>query len=290
MLGILLVDKPTGMTSHDVVNALRRKLGTRRIGHAGTLDPLASGLLVVGVGPATRFLQFLSLEPKRYSATIRFGLETTTQDAEGEVLARHELPSDLPELVAEAIPAFEGLIEQLPPMYSAVKVAGKSLYRYARAGIDVERQIRKVYVHSFQIDSWHGDSCQAQIVCSGGTYVRTLAHDLGRAVRVGAHLTQLRRTGAGCFESDSAVELEKASAEHLITLDRAIAPMPIIPLSASEVDHIRHGRRITIPNEAEGGLFALADSDGRVIGVGRAIDSMIQPECVIPMGASLGSL
>lgn len=282
MLGILLVDKPTGMTSHDVVNALRRKLGTRRIGHAGTLDPLASGLLVVGVGPATRFLQFLSLEPKKYSATIEFGRETTTQDAEGEVLSEREIPPNLAHVVVEAVPSFLGLIEQIPPMYSAIKVDGKALYRYARAGIDVERKVRRVFVHSIDIVSWQGASCTADIVCSGGTYVRTLAHDLGNAVGAGAHLKALRRTGAGPFSVEDAIDPESIAKANLIPLSTAISPMPILTLSPEQVEHVSHGRKIPNTNGTVADVFALADPSGAVFGIGRALGSMIQPECVIP--------
>lgn len=282
MLGILLIDKPTGMTSHDVVNILRRRLGTRRIGHAGTLDPLASGLLVIGVGPATRFLQFLSLEPKRYRATICFGRETTTQDAEGEVVVETEVPPNLMELVETAIPPFLGLIEQIPPMFSAVKVAGKALHRYARAGLEVERRARTVFVHSIEIQSWEGSICVADIVCSGGTYVRTLAHDLGRKVGTGAHIRALRRTAAGSFDVESAVNLEVVEPEHMMPLARAIAPMPVLPLSAADTGHVRHGRQIPLPKDANGEVLALADPDGTVFGIGRINGSMIQPECVIP--------
>lgn len=282
MLGILLIDKPTGMTSHDVVNVLRRRLGTRRIGHAGTLDPLASGLLVLGVGPATRFLQFLSLEPKQYVATISFGRETTTQDAEGEVVAYREVPTNLSELLSNAIPAFIGLIEQIPPMYSAVKVAGKALYRYARAGIDVERKTRRVFVHSIDIESCDGSNCVARITCSGGTYVRTLAHDLGLAIGTGAHLASLRRTAAGSFTVGVAADLEAVEPKDLIPLAQAISPMPVLPLSSADIDHVRHGRRIHAPPDIASELVALADSEGTVLGVGRIVGSMIQPECVIP--------
>ena len=162
MLGILVIDKPPGMTSHDVVDRVRRRLGTRRVGHAGSLDPMATGVLVVAVGPATRFLQYLPLEPKEYEATIAFGTETDTQDAEGSVLATAPVPSDLDRRVEELLPEFLGPIEQLPPMFSAVKRAGKPLYAYARKGEEVDRTPRTVYVDVFEP---LGDG-RYRIVCS----------------------------------------------------------------------------------------------------------------------------
>jgi tRNA pseudouridine55 synthase len=279
MLGILVIDKPPGMTSHDVVDRVRRRLGTRRVGHAGSLDPMATGVLVVAVGPATRFLQYLPLEPKEYEATIAFGTETDTQDAEGSVLATAPVPSDLDRRVEELLPEFLGPIEQLPPMFSAVKRAGKPLYAYARKGEEVDRTPRTVYVDVFEP---LGDG-RYRIVCSGGTYVRTLAHDLGRRLGCGAHLGALRRTRAGKFSLAEAIGLDEAGPLHLVQLAEALEPMPVITLDLIEVEAIREGRSIEHPALAP--LVALADPDGRVFSVARADGNRLQPQCVIPSEA-----
>ena len=222
MLGVLLVDKPLGCTSHDVVNDIRRRFHTKRVGHAGTLDPLATGLLVVAIGPATRFLQYLPLEPKEYVAEITFGKTTTTYDREGEIVSEHPFPADLRGSIEQVLPSFLGLIQQVPPMYSAVKVAGKALYKYARAGNEIERESRSVHIGAFEIEEIADSLLRARIVCSGGTYIRTLAHDLGNAVGCGAHLSGLRRTKVGRFTIDRAIPLDEIAPDRIDALnDRA---------------------------------------------------------------------
>lgn len=287
MLGILLIDKPKGITSHDVVNVLRRKFSTKRVGHAGTLDPLGTGLLVVAVGPATRFLQYLSLEPKEYVCTIRFGLETTTQDSEGEPVSERELPADLSASISSAIPRFLGLIEQIPPMYSAVKKDGRPLYEYARKGIEVERRSRKVHIDEIAIIGVTGGSANVRVVCSGGTYVRTLAHDLGGAIGCGAHLTALQRTGAGRFQLDDAVALDEVGADNVMPLPEALAPMPILQLGGDDVAAIRQGRAVAYQNSIYDGYVGLIDETGNIVGVARSSGATMQPECVLPVGVGI---
>src|SRR5579871_5087584 len=218
MFGILLIDKPLGCTSHDVVNDMRRRFQTKRVGHAGTLDPLATGLLVVAVGPATRFLQYLPLEPKEYDAEITFGKSTTTFDREGDITSEAAVPADLDDVIQAVLPSFLGLIQQTPPMFSAVKIGGKALYKYARAGEEVLREPRNVHIGEFQILNVQDDKIRARIVCSGGTYIRTLAHDLGQAVGCGAYLSDLNRTRVGRFDLSQAVPLKEASPAHLLPL------------------------------------------------------------------------
>lgn len=284
MLGILVVDKPPGMTSHDVVDHVRRRLGTRRVGHAGSLDPMATGVLVVAVGPATRFLQYLPLEPKEYEAEIAFGVETDTQDAEGEVVRRTDPPPDLDKRIDDLLPRLLGPIEQLPPMYSAVKRAGKPLYAYARKGEEVERTPRTVYVDAFELI----DERRFRIVCSGGTYVRTLAHDLGQKLGCGAHLSALRRTRAGKFGLDRAIPLDEVEAVRLLSLGEALEPMPIVRLDAVGVGAIREGR--TIERAALAPLVALAEPDGQVFSVARVEGNRLHPQCVIPSEAMRSGL
>lgn len=283
MLGILLVDKPLGISSHDVVNAVRRGFGTRRVGHAGTLDPQGAGLLVVAVGPATRFLQYLALEPKVYEAEFTFGRATNTQDSEGETSFEGPVPDDLEGALVEHLPAFVGAIRQIPPMYSAVKKAGKPLYTYARRGEEVEREEREVFIEGIDLHEAAGATARLRIVCSGGTYVRTLAHDVGQALGCGAFLSALRRTGVGRFTLDEAVSLDEMSPAHLIPLRQALQPMPVIDLNAVQTEHVREGRRVGIGRPAPEGRVAVADPDGEVIGIARAVGPMLQPEVVIPL-------
>ncbi len=285
MLGIVLVDKPLGITSHDVVDRLRRRFKTRRIGHAGTLDPLGTGLLVAAVGPATRFLQYLSLEPKEYVVEIGFGRETNTYDAEGETVAELPVPDDLPAQIREVLPAFKGLITQLPPMYSAVKRDGKPLYFYARRGEEVARDPRTIHVEAFDIESIEGNIARARIVCSGGTYVRTLAQDLGQAVGCGAHLTSLTRTRAGRFTLEQAVSLDEVGPEHVLSLADALPPLPLVPLNAARVQAIREGQRIRVTPIPDAPTVGLLGPDGSVVGVARVMAGTLQPECVIPAEA-----
>jgi len=287
LLGILLVNKPLGISSHDVVNEIRRRFGTKRVGHAGTLDPLATGVLVVAIGPATRFLQYLPLEPKRYLAHITFGKETETYDREGAVVSEAPVPDDLSQRLEEVRPRFLGLIKQVPPMYSAVKVGGKRLYHYARSGQEVIRDPRTVHISCFDIVSSEATSVRAVVECSGGTYIRTFAHDLGQAIGCGAHLSGLVREGVGRFALCDTVPMNEASSSDLIPLSTALPPMPICQLSEEETKHVREGRQIRISVEPNNNLVALADPNGSVFSVARLLGNVVQPECVIPEGAIL---
>ena len=198
--GVLVVDKPAGMTSHDVVDEVRRTFGWKKVGHAGTLDPLATGVLVLLVGAATRSQPRFLNDDKEYRGRIVFGAETTTHDAEGEVVARHEGPLAIDRATLEAaLAAFRGEIRQLPPMVSAVKHKGKPLYKYARKGVEVEREERPVTIHRLDLLALEGLEAEVDVRCSKGTYVRTLAHDIGRRLGCGAYLKALRRTRSGPF-------------------------------------------------------------------------------------------
>ena len=285
MLGILLVDKPTGCTSHDVVDAVRRRLQPRRVGHAGTLDPLASGLLVVAVGPATRFLQYLPLAPKVYVGEVTFGVETATMDAEGEAVAEQEPPADLESHIRNALPDFIGLIQQIPPMYSAIKKDGKPLYTYARAGQEVERKPRTVHIDSLDLVSLEGPVATVRVVCSGGTYVRSLANDLGRKVGCGAHLSALRREAVGRFRVDQALDLDSVAVEKLIPLKAALPPLPLVSLDADQTLRIREGRQVEVDGFDSAILVGLTDPKGAVLGIARTLGHALQPECVIPAEA-----
>ena len=285
MFGIVLIDKPLEFSSHDVVAKLRRRFNTKRIGHAGTLDPMATGLLVVAVGPATRFLQYLPLEPKVYRAVIRFGIETDSYDSEGDIVAEKPVPIDLAAQVREIIPTFLGLQDQVPPMYSAVKVKGQPLYKYAREGIEIERKSRTIHIERMDILAMGETTVEVEIECSGGTYVRTIAHDLGQRVGCGAYLQSLVRTSVGRFDLENAKTIEEVSTDDLIPLKIALQPMKIRMLSDLETMRVRNGGSVANLSGVTDEFAALAEPSGEVISVAAVQGNVLQPECVIPIEA-----
>lgn len=288
MIGILLVNKPKGLTSHDVVARVRRVFKTKRVGHAGTLDPLAEGLLVLAVGPATRFLDYLPLEPKGYRAVIKFGEETSTYDAEGDVVQTRPVPPDLDRRLAELLPSFLGEISQMPPLYSAIKKDGRPLYDYARKGEEVEREARKVVIHSLELTpSPSPEERVLDVTCGGGTYIRSLAHDLGQAVGCGGTIVGLTRTRAGRFSVDDTVSLDQVSPDQLLTLKEALAPMLMVSLGSEDEEHIRQGRRIRRSIGQEGEPVGLCGQNDRVFALARVVGDELQPACVIPRAPDL---
>lgn len=211
--GILLIDKPQEWTSHDVVAKLRGILHTKRIGHAGTLDPLATGLLVILVGTACKASQYLMSQEKIYTGTLRLGVVTNSQDADGEIMEENPVPEDLTsEKIADAMRASEGDQYQTPPMFSAIKINGQPLYKAARKGQEVEREKRFIRIAKFEMRGKRGNDVDFYVECTKGTYVRTIAHDLGRKLGPGAHLTALRRVGSGKFTLENAVTIEALQA------------------------------------------------------------------------------
>ncbi|GMV35844.1 MAG: tRNA pseudouridine synthase B [Fimbriimonadales bacterium] len=248
MDGFVVVDKPAGITSHDAVAAIRRSLRTKRVGHGGTLDPLATGVLVIAVGKATRLLSYLVLEPKRYAFRMVFGVTTETQDAEGRVVQEKDASVLTQEAVEHVLSAFRGEIQQAPPMYSAVHHEGKRLYEMARRGMEVERQPRTVTIHSLTLDAFEpGPRATADLTCacSSGTYVRTLCHDIGAALGVGAYLASLMRTACGSFDIADAVPLDEITeATPLVPCRDALSHLDaLIPAPAGLVS-ILHGNPV----------------------------------------------
>ena len=215
MNGILLVDKPAGITSHDVVDHARRRLGIQRIGHAGTLDPAATGLLILLIGPATRQAADFQGLDKNYRATLRLGETTDTQDSEGRILRRQEVPSFTSAQLEEVFARFRGEIEQEVPAYSAVRIQGKHSYEFARAGVEVARPVRSVTIYDLKILSVHLPDIEFEASCSKGTYIRTLCADIGETLGCGGHLCQLRRTRIGSYRIEDAVTLEELQPGHL---------------------------------------------------------------------------
>jgi len=255
--GFLVVDKPAGMTSHDVVDAARRWLGTRRVGHLGTLDPAATGVLPLAVREATKLVPFFEGGAKSYAGTIRLGIETDTLDAEGQVTRRHEgaLPDE--PAVRAALAQFTGEIEQVPPMFSAVKRDGVPLHKLAREGIEVEREPKRVRIDRLELIKYSPPDLEVEVDCSAGTYVRALAADLGARLGCGAHLASLRRTRSGPFTEDQALSeavLSRAAEEGTVA-ERLIAPVnalgyAAVRLTEAEAQRLRQGGEIPAPDGA----------------------------------------
>lgn len=250
--GVLVIDKPIGLTSHDVVQIIRRGTGIRRAGHTGTLDPRASGVLVVLVGPAVRLSEYVSASDKRYQATIRLGGTTNTYDAEGVVTSTVSADHITEEKFNEILQTFTGEIEQVPPPYSAVKVKGRKAYEMARKGEEVNIEPRKIQVYSLEILEWVPPEVVIDAYCSSGTYVRSLANDIGKALGTGAYLIGLRRTRSGRFTLRESVPLRKLKEafeagdwyKYLIPAADALGDWPMVELDADQVDLVRHGHRI----------------------------------------------
>jgi tRNA pseudouridine55 synthase len=246
--GVLVIDKPEGPTSHDVVGRVRRVLGERRVGHAGTLDPLATGVVVVVVGGATRLAAYLTSDDKRYRATIRFGIATATYDREGTPLGDpRPVPAELPAAVTAALAGLAGTRPQTPPSYSAKKIDGERAHRLARRGEAVTPAPAVVTLRDWRLVGHDGDTVTIDLETSAGFYVRSLAHDLGAALGCGAHLAALRRTGSGAFRLDDAVPLPPADApasalaSHLRPMDALLGDWPAAVVTASGADRVAHG-------------------------------------------------
>ncbi|MDQ1684730.1 MAG: tRNA pseudouridine55 synthase [Frankiaceae bacterium] len=264
--GLVLVDKPAGWTSHDVVARIRRLAGTRRVGHAGTLDPMATGLLIVGVERATRLLGHLALHDKDYLASIRLGVTTVTDDAEGEVVDVVDASAVSDASLATAMAALTGELMQVPSSVSAIKVDGKRAYARTRAGESVELAARPVHVERFDLLARRGDELDVAVTCSTGTYVRALARDLGASLGVGAHLTALRRTRIGGFRIDDAATLDHLATQfEVIPLDAALrATFPVRLLTDDEVFRVARGQRIE-DAEMPAGPVAAFGPDGSAV-------------------------
>jgi len=289
MLGVVNLDKPVGPTSHDMVALMRRLTGMRRIGHAGTLDPLASGVLPILVGAATRFSRDLASGDKRYEAVIRLGWRSTTDDAQGPIERGGPLPSD--EAIGDALGAFVGTFEQQPPAFSARKVGGRVAHRLARRGEPVELDKRAVTVHAIDVlgierEDEHVD-VHIDIRCGPGTYVRSIARDVGQLVGSGGYLAELRRTAVGPLNAEDAVTPERLESlagegrlETVVVAVGDLLPLPHLQLDAADTHRFRHGSLVRLGAHAGPGRHAVF-SGGALIGIGRTEGDLLQPETVI---------
>ncbi len=307
MIGALIIDKPEGITSHDVVARVRRATGTRRVGHAGTLDPFATGVLVCCVGRATRLVQFLVGLDKEYIATVRLGYATDTQDGTGKQITPLRSSNELSvEELRRVLDQFTGSQQQMPPMFSAKKVAGERLYRAARAGREVEREPVSIVVHSIRLIEDDGPALndnedgsrdfRMQVRCSSGTYVRTLAHDIGERVGVGAHLIKLRRTEVGHFRIADALtldEVERVTSDDLrnalISTSDMLSHLPVVWLDEERTKLVTNGRAFSL-SEDEAAIAAtagislrLCDRAGALVAVGECDPSLklVSPRVVM---------
>jgi len=251
--GVLVVDKPIGMTSHDVVQVIRRGTNIRRAGHTGTLDPRASGVLVVLIGPAVRLSEYVSASDKRYQAIVHLGQTTDTYDADGRITSTSPV-NVTEEQFTSALEKFIGEIEQVPPPYSAIKIKGRKAYEMARNGEDIDLQPRRITVYNLELLEWAPPEAVIDVYCSSGTYVRSLAHDMGEMLGCGAHLVGLRRTKSGRFTLRDAVPLPKLNEafqagnwyQYLIPAAEALTDWPAIELSQAQIDVVRHGNRLPV--------------------------------------------
>ena len=279
MTGILLVDKPADWTSHDVVAKLRGITRERRIGHSGTLDPMATGLLVVFLGRATRAVEYAEADEKTYVADLRLGLTTDTQDTTGNILTDC---ADIPgrETVEQALTRFHGAIEQIPPMYSAIKRDGKKLYELARKGIEVERKPRPVTIHALEILQGSGNAYKLLVRCSKGTYIRTLCHDIGQSLGCGGCMSGLRRTDAGVFSVAGAYSMEQLIAAEniealLLPVDSLFADKPACTVSGKAVRLVRNGNDIAVPELPEG-TYRVYDPEGGFLMLGQVENGVMK--------------
>ncbi len=286
--GVLLLDKPEGLTSNAALQRAKRALRAEKAGHTGTLDPAATGLIALCFGEATKFSGALLDADKNYHAVVQLGVTTRTGDREGEVLERREARVDAA-AAERALAGFRGRILQVPPMHSAIKLAGTPLYAYARKGQEVERAPRQVVVHALELERIEGDRLHLVIHCGKGTYVRTLAEDIGRALGCGAHLAALRRTAVGPFDLDRAVPLDRfeemGEAERLACLlpvDALVAPLPALVLGGPQARRMRHGQPVLTEAGRVPGPVRLYDEEGRFLGLGEVVSGgVINPKRLV---------
>jgi tRNA pseudouridine55 synthase len=290
--GVLLLDKPVGVTSNGALQHAKRLFRAAKAGHTGILDPLASGLLPICFGEATKFSQFLTDADKAYDATARLGEVTNTGDAEGEVIERHPVQVTRGQVEA-ALPRFLGAIEQTPPMYSALKHQGRPLYDYARQGIDIPRPPRPVTIHALTLQRFEGDAISFSVDCSKGTYIRVLAEDIGRLLGCGAHLTALRRTRTGGFRLDQAITLDALEAMDggtrdacLLPLDCLVADLQPIQLDADSSYYLRQGQQIWLPKLDVALIYRVYDENQQFIGVCEVDEQgRLKPKRLLATGA-----
>ncbi len=280
--GILLLDKPLGITSNRALQDVKRIFKAQKAGHTGSLDPLADGLLPICFGAATKVSAFLLDADKHYQVRIKLGVTTTTADAEGDVLETRPTDGITESDIKSVLTEFAGDIEQIPPMYSALKHKGERLYKLARDGIEVEREPRQVTIHNISMQGYSAPEFDLDVHCSKGTYIRTLAEDIGKKLGCGAHVTALRRTGVGPYGADDLVGMEQITrlAEDgfsaldglLLPIDSALGGWPEIKLSPDGTFYLKQGQAVLVPNAPTEGMVRIYDANGAFMGAGEILD------------------
>ncbi len=277
---LLVIDKPAGMSSHDVVAKARRLFHQQRVGHTGTLDPLATGVLVICFGQATRLSEYLLGEDKSYVALARLGIRTTTDDCEGEVLYTKPVPALTEETLRALEQRFSGEVQQVPPQFSAIKRDGQRAYALARRGERVALEPRQVTIHSLRLRLVAPDRLEMEVSCSAGTYIRALARDIGEALGCGAHLESLRRTRSGAFTLAHALTInqlqdmdESAREACLLPMDAALSHLPAVHLPDEQARKLQQGQRLSLTDSATKGLCRVYDAQGRFCAIGRITDT-----------------
>ena len=290
--GILLLDKPTGMSSNAALQTVKRLFNANKAGHTGNLDPLATGLLPICFGEATKISSYLLDSDKRYIGTCKLGVRTRTADSEGEVLETRSVGNLTEQQVKQVLQGFIGQIEQIPPMHSAVKINGTPLYKLAREGKEIERKSRRVSIYQLEMLRLEGDELDIDVHCSKGTYVRTLAEEIGEALACGAHLSALRRTASGPFELEQAVtmpELAHLAEDGFESLDRLLLPpeealsdWPMVCLSQNSAYYLQQGQAVQVPKAPSSGWVRLRRDDGQFLGIGQILeDGRVAPKRLI---------
>jgi tRNA pseudouridine55 synthase len=291
MNGLLILDKPQGITSHDCVYKARRATKIKQIGHAGTLDPMATGVLVLCIGKATRLSEYLLGEDKAYQGLIKLGQRTNTDDADGEVIETRPVPEISDEVLARVQQAFTGEILQVPPQFSAIKRDGQRAYALARKGENVELEARRMTIHDFRLTIFDRDTLKIDVKCSAGTYIRSLARDVGEMLGCGGHLTMLRRTQAGAFSIREAMPLDSVGlwAAHLLPMDRAVSHFPKVVLTEAQAKDFGMGRFLDAKLldamhfesashlAAQAGVCRVYDAHQNLIGIGNVEHSTLKP-------------
>ncbi|SRR5579883_2626154 len=287
--GILLLDKPPGMTSNGALQRVKRLFNAKKAGHTGSLDPIATGMLPICFGEATKFSQFLLESNKSYRVTMKLGEQTTTGDREGEIIAKQPVMDVNPERIEIILSRFRGEIEQVPPMYSALKYQGQPLYELARKGIEVERKPRKVMIFSLKLEQLEDDQCVLFVHCSKGTYVRTLVEDIGRLLGCGAHVIELRRLMVSPYENAvmytlpaleaimESISFDGLSAS-LLPVETAVQVFPMLKLSTSAAFYLRTGQAVRAAVSLDSPLVRLVAEDGKFLGMGEMMaDGRVKP-------------
>ncbi|MEM7466583.1 MAG: tRNA pseudouridine(55) synthase TruB [Pseudomonadota bacterium] len=286
--GILLLDKPTGITSNAALQTAKRALNAQKAGHTGSLDPLATGLLPLCFGEATKVSAYLLDADKSYEAEILLGITTTTGDSDGEVVKQNEVGHLTHAELSEVLKDFEGEIEQVPPMYSALKKDGQPLYKLARRGVEVARDARTIRIFALELLSFDGRAARVRVHCSKGTYIRQLAEDIGSALHTGGHITALRRTEVGPFKLDGAIKIEELDKDlaqieaKLLNPDQALGKFPAVSMTLDSANNVMHGAVVRISAAPKRGMVRMYDSQARFLGIGEiTADGCVAPRRIM---------